>query len=241
MSSGQREELHIGHWMGAREGQSGARRKPVAAKSAAGRGTRAAAQATSACREEAPGIFSIQLYDACQCASILWQVRRAKSWSPARVAGEDGGSEGVVRPAARSALILAEEKKESIYFDFEDKVRTIIAPLITKVWGVRFGGCDGTQLIRYKTGGRYMPHKDSTEEPSEVVFASRYFTVLCYLNSNFEGGRTSFPGLSYSATPEEGRTLIFPSHYLHSAIPITRGEKFVLLTWLSGPIPIRWI
>ena len=195
----------------------------------------------SGCKEEAPGIFTAQLYSARECAATIRQAIRTKSWLAARVSVEDGDARGLVRPEVRSALILDNEEGNPLYLEFEGKVRTVVVPLIRKLWGASLYGCDGTQLIRYKSGGQYAPHKDSSEDPSEVTFASRYFTVLCYLNNNFEGGRTSFPGLDFVATPESGKALVFPSHYLHSAVPVSAGEKFVLLTWLCGPIPVRWI
>jgi len=207
----------------------------------AGHGHGAISPVSLACEQEAGGIFSTQLYDVAECAAILREVKSARSWHSARVSLADGDSNGVVVPTARSALILNSKRRQRLYFDFEDRVRTIVVPLIVRRWGVKLCGCDGTQLIRYKAGGLYVPHKDSSEDPSEVAFASRYFTVLCYLNSNFEGGRTSFPGLNYTATPAPGRTLVFPSQYVHSAVPVSQGEKFVLLTWLCGPIPLRWI
>jgi predicted 2-oxoglutarate/Fe(II)-dependent dioxygenase YbiX len=97
--------------------------------------------------------------------------------------------------------------------------------------------CQGTQLVRYKPGGHYVPHTDAGADE----FANRYFTVLCYLNQDFEGGKTSFPSLNYAATPRAGKALIFPATYLHCAEPVVRGEKLILLSWVCGPVPIRWV
>lgn len=191
--------------------------------------------------QEAPGIFSLQLFQPGRCHAILREVKRARSWHAARVSLEDGNPDGVILLTTRSALILGSRAKPWFFADFEQKVRSLVSPLLLKLWGVDLTSCDGTQLIRYKPGGLYAPHKDSSEEPSEVSFASRYFTVLCYLNSSFEGGQTDFPGLDYTATPEAGKVIVFPSNYTHSAIPISDGEKFVLITWLCGPVSIRWI
>ena len=201
--------------------------------------TRAVSAAPLGCKQEAPGIFSLQLCDPARCDAIVREVKRAKSWHAARVSLEDGNPDGVVLPATRSALILGENRP--LFYDFEHNVRSHVSPLVRKHWGVHLTCCDGTQLIRYKPGGLYAPHRDSSEEPGEVSFASRYFTVLCYLNSNFEGGKTDFPGLGYTATPHTGRAIVFPSHYMHSAVPVLDGEKLILLTWLCGPVPIRWI
>jgi hypothetical protein len=210
-------------------------------KRAAVRGRCSTSAAPLGCKQEAHGIFSIQLYDPSRCDAILREVKRAKSWHAARVSLEDGNPDGVVLPATRSAFILGSNKKRPLFCDFEGEVRWHVSPLVLRLWGVNLTGCDGTQLIRYKAGGLYAPHRDSSEEPTEISFASRYFTVLCYLNSNFEGGKTDFPGLGYTTTPQVGKAIVFPSNYMHSAVPVSDGEKFVLLTWLCGPVPIRWI
>jgi len=205
------------------------------------RGRATAASARIVCKQEAPGIFTTELYQPSQCVSIIRQVSKARAWHDARVSLELGDSDGMVLPSARSALILDADEGRELFYEFEQKVRATIAPLIHQLWDVELRACDGTQLIRYKSGGMYTPHKDSSEEPDELAFASRYFTVLCYLNSDFDGGRTHFPGLDYTATPEPGKALVFPSQYVHSAVPVSGGEKFVLLTWLVGPVPVRWI
>jgi predicted 2-oxoglutarate/Fe(II)-dependent dioxygenase YbiX len=194
-----------------------------------------------AIREAAPGIFSIKLMDTDYCAAAVQGLRNIDSWNAARVSAPQRDSKSAVRQQFRSASILGAKGRNQLYFDFERKVRTIIQPLILKFWEFEVYGCDGTQLVRYRTGDRYVPHKDSCEDPSDRACSSRYFTVLCYLNDDFEGGRTSFPGLEYTAVPAPGRALIFPSNYLHAAMPVVAGEKFVIVTWLYGPALVRWI
>jgi predicted 2-oxoglutarate/Fe(II)-dependent dioxygenase YbiX len=190
--------------------------------------------------EEAFGVFSIQLYSPAQCASMVRQLRNVKSWRNGRVSAADGNPRAVVVPRTRSALVLGSEKA-SLCRNYEHKIQDMVQALITRIWEVNLVECTGTQLIRYDPGGFYVPHQDSTENPGDPACATRYFSVLCYLNEDFEGGRTCFPGLGYSATPRSGTALIFPAYYLHAAEPIIKGRKFVLLSWLCGPLPIRWI
>jgi predicted 2-oxoglutarate/Fe(II)-dependent dioxygenase YbiX len=190
--------------------------------------------------EEAFGIFSTQLYSPVRCASIMRQLKDVQSWRRGRVSAADGNPKAVVAPHTRSALVLGSEKAH-LYQDYERKMRDVIQMLILRLWGVRLVECSGTQLIRYDPGDFYVPHQDSTENPGDVACATRYFSVLCYLNDDFDGGRTCFPGLGYAAAPQAGKALIFPAYYLHAAEPITTGQKFVLLSWLCGPLPIRWI
>lgn len=187
---------------------------------------------------EAHGVFAAQLYEPSHCLSAVRRADSCNCWNAASVSERsDGESREIVLPQTRAAFILEYSQALELYERFEDKVRSMVCPLIKQLWGVDLPHCEGTQLVRYKAGGHYSCHQDSDDEE----FASRYFTVLCYLNDAFHGGGTHFPSLSYTAAPATGKVLIFPSHYSHTALPITQGEKFIFLTWISGPIPIRWI
>jgi len=90
--------------------------------------------------------------------------------------------------------------------------------------------------VRYEPGNYYAAHTDTG-----MNLLDRYFTVLCYLNDDFEGGQTSFPTLLYSAAPRRGKAVVFPSTYVHRADPVTRGEKYVIVSWMMGAPPSRWL
>lgn len=190
------------------------------------------------CEAQARGIFATHLFSPEQCARIVRRALKVDDWDAATVSvrDDDGSSDGLL-PEIRTALICDRAQTGDLYDEFEERVRCTIRPLIQRIWGIELLRCDGTQLIRYKAGAHYAPHKDSDESE----YASRYFTVLCYLNEDFQGGDTNFPSLRHTVRPASGKTVIFPSEYLHAAEPVTQGEKFVFLTWMSGPVPIRWI
>lgn len=188
--------------------------------------------------EIAEGILALPLYDAKTCRSILESVRRSDDWVSAtvRLQSDDGRFNSAPQSDVRAATILAEHHVTRMLPDFEDKMATMIKPLIKQFWGVDLQEHSGTQLVRYLPGGRYLAHVDAGQDMED-----RYFSVVCYLNSDFEGGSTWFPNLSYRAIPQCGKTILFPSKYLHSAEPVLQGEKYVLVTWVLGPVPIKWI
>lgn len=51
---------------------------------------------------------------------------------------------------------------------------------------------------------------------------------MIYLNDDFEGGETTFPGLWIA--PKQGTALIFMHHLYHSGREVTKGIKYVLIT-----------
>ncbi len=84
----------------------------------------------------------------------------------------------------------------------------IIKPLIKRIFGVSLSKHVDTQILRYPPGGHYIPHQDVGSD-----LLDRYFTVVCYLNDDFEGGRTWFPSLNYSVVPQAGKAVFFPASF----------------------------
>jgi predicted 2-oxoglutarate/Fe(II)-dependent dioxygenase YbiX len=183
-------------------------------------------------------VISVSLFEPSDCQDIVERVRQLDDWEAAQVRGtkSDGRSESFIQPEVRSTRILVSDRANDLYARFEAAITAIVEPLIKEVWKIDLAENSGTQILRYGPDDHYVPHQDSGPG-----FESRYLSVVCYLNDDFVGGETSFPGIEYTAKPETGKAIIFPSHYLHGSVPIVRGEKFVIVSWLRGPVPIKWI
>lgn len=188
--------------------------------------------------EEAYGVFALTLYDGAACSSIVKRLRRTGGWLGAEVRerSEAAGYRSTSRPDVRLANVLATGRAPDVVKDFHARMNRTVKPLIEHVWGVRLTEHSGTQIIRYGPGGHYEAHADAGQD-----YQYRYFTVLCYLNDDYEGGGTSFPSLNHATTPRRGKAIVFPSLYFHRAEPVIRGEKYVLLSWVDGPSRIEWI
>jgi hypothetical protein len=188
--------------------------------------------------EESRSVFSVPLYDAKSCRAIVECVKRLDDWSTAQVRFEVGPAEFVTseRPDTRLARILTSVHTRELYDRFDEKMDEIIKPLIKTIFGVCLHEHSGTQILHYPPGGHYVPHQDAV---SDMLY--RYFTVVCYLNDDFEGGHTWFPSLNYSAVPQVGKAILFPSRFYHCAQPVIKGEKLVIISWVNGPLPLKWI
>jgi len=189
-------------------------------------------------REESPGVISSQLYDLAECRAIVEAIKDLPQWTAALVrdARDAVNYEVLKRPDVRSARTLVSPESSDVYREFEARMDSTLRPLIKEHWKIDLTGHSGTHLLRYGPADHYVPHQDTG--PS---FEHRYFSVVCYLNDDFAGGHTSFPGLDFVATPETGKAIVFPSNYLHCSEPVISGEKFVLVSWINGPTPIKWI
>jgi hypothetical protein len=189
-------------------------------------------------REEAEGVIAVPLCEVSTCQSILAYVRGLDDWQSAtvRVQSIEGVYDSVGQTEVRAASILSPPHLSEIFPEFDERMEATIKPLIKQFWGVDLTEHTGTQLVRYIPGGRYLAHKDAGMD-----FEDRYFTVVCYLNDEFEGGTTWFPHLGYRSIPQSGKTILFPANYLHSAEAVLKGEKYVVVSWVLGPVPIKWI
>lgn len=189
-------------------------------------------------REESPGVISVQLYAAADCEQIVAELKALDGWIAAQVRNAKGAGdyEVLTRPDVRSSSTLMTDEAEKFYRQFDAHMDAILKPLVKQHWGIDLTNHSGTHLVRYGPADHYVPHLDTG-----LGFEDRYLSVVCYLNDDFAGGQTSFPGLDYAATPKAGKAIVFPSNYLHCSEPVTSGEKFALVSWVNGPVPVEWI
>jgi hypothetical protein len=186
--------------------------------------------------EEVRGVLSLPLYDAETCRALVEQVNAAGAWRRAEVSLLDEGGYRSVVMEERSASVFAPSAESEAARLFDAKMNGVVKPLVKRVWGVEMAAHSAMHLVRYLPGDYYHTHTDVTlEDPY------RYFSVVCYLNNDFEGGHTAFPDLGHAVAPRCGKTVVFPSTYLHRAEPVTRGKKYVIVSWLTGRPPVRWI
>jgi len=105
------------------------------------------------------------------------------------------------------------------------------------------------QCLYYDPGQEYQAHYDtfdeSTERGKKVVFekGQRKYTILAYLNDDFEGGGTYFPNLDLLVHPKKGRIVIFdnldekgkplPASF-HAGLPVTTGRKYAVNIWVRN-------
>jgi predicted 2-oxoglutarate/Fe(II)-dependent dioxygenase YbiX len=95
---------------------------------------------------------------------------------------------------------------------------------------------EGLNLLRYRESNKYDYHSDGAWS------IYRTSSALVYLNpSEYEGGATHFKHFDISVKPEKPAIVLFPSNhtYLHAAMPVTEGEKYVLVTWMND-LPVGW-
>ncbi len=192
-------------------------------------------QRTVRFNREAEGVVALPLFGARACRAMVEAAKKhVTDWEIAKVGKRlpDGETRSVVDPDFRTASVLFPEHLPAICPRFDERMNERLKPLVAHLWGHKLTEHDGTQLVRYRAGGHYRAHSDVGRRTR-----NRYYTLLCYLNDDFEGGNTRFPALQYSVTPSSGKAILFPAYYQHCGEPVTSGEKYILVSWIIGPIP----
>ena len=105
-----------------------------------------------------------------------------------------------------------------------EKIRPYVIP--------RFGNSTAIGLnelfrfYKYEPGQRFKKHIDGSYIRNETE--ASYFTLMIYLNDDFEGGETTFD--SHTIVPKRGQALVFEHTRRHAGEPILSGVKYVLRT-----------
>jgi predicted 2-oxoglutarate/Fe(II)-dependent dioxygenase YbiX len=126
-----------------------------------------------------------------------------------------------------------------------------LRPVLERHFQLELPTCDAPEFLRYQQGDFFEAHQDGLR-PDEVSGSgkNRRVTVICFLNSSspeaaidtYSGGELILYGLlqdpraaklGIPVSGEAGLLIAFPSHTFHEVKPVTRGERFTLVSWYS--------
>ena len=140
------------------------------------------------------------------------------------------------------AMLYDKKKSQDHLIRDPAMVRTVsetlnrrIAPEVMKAFTFKGPyGFDGHIVLGYDAARKdfFGPHRDNMSPRTR----HRRFAISLNLNDDFEGGQLRFPeygsGL-YSL--DAGMACVFSCTLLHEAMPVTRGQRFVLTTFMCDP------
>jgi hypothetical protein len=95
---------------------------------------------------------------------------------------------------------------------------------------------DTAQLVRWHEGIELPPHADNIEPDGRPnISPHRSFSSLVYLNDDFEGGETYFPGHRIRFAPEAGGLVLFGAgpEYIHGVTRVRRGLRYTYAGWFT--------
>ena len=127
---------------------------------------------------------------------------------------------------------------EDLFLLYKNVIENVINPF----YNIKIHDSEIPQLLCYNVGGHYNSHIDSEalwKTPTGELIWRKVFdrdlSTIIFLNDNFEGGELVFPELDITIKPKKGTLICFPSgrNYLHQVKPVTSGERYSLVNWLT--------
>lgn len=117
---------------------------------------------------------------------------------------------------------------------FGNLIQARVLPELDKCFAFRASGFEAFKLSRYDAGdgGYHRPHRDNVSRDVQ----RRRFAMSINLNSgDYEGGQLRFPEYGPELyLPPRGGAVVFSCSMLHEALPVTRGSRYVFLTFFDS-------
>lgn len=79
-------------------------------------------------------------------------------------------------------------------------------------------------VSKYLVGGFASLHSDEGYTEDNGIY-----TVIMYLNGDYDGGEVVFTDYDVEVKPVAGDVLIFPSYYMHYSKPVKAGVKYMCI------------
>lgn len=106
-----------------------------------------------------------------------------------------------------------------------------VLPELQQAFAYEARGFEGFKIGCYDedTRGFFAAHRDNLSPAT----AHRRFALTLNLNDDYDGGELRFPEFGRMRyRPAAGEALVFSGSHLHEVLPVTRGRRFVLLSFL---------
>jgi predicted 2-oxoglutarate/Fe(II)-dependent dioxygenase YbiX len=113
-----------------------------------------------------------------------------------------------------------------------------VMPELAKAFAYRATRFEGFKIGCYPEDrqGFFAAHRDNLSAST----AHRRFALSLNLNDGYEGGELRFPEYGPALyRPARGEALVFSGSHLHEVLPVTRGERYVLVSFLYGEEAVR--
>lgn len=95
---------------------------------------------------------------------------------------------------------------------------------------------DTAQLVKWTEGQELTPHADNIEPDGKPnTTPKRAFSSVLYLNDDYEGGETYFPGHNVRFKPKAGTMVLFGSGagYVHGVTKVKKGVRYMYAGWFT--------
>jgi hypothetical protein len=152
---------------------------------------------------------------------------------------KDHDETGVEHEQARKTELVDSLKRRSDHIVVEgplmreltQRLGRRLIPSIKKAFGFQATRFEGFKIGRYDSDvrGFFHRHRDNLSPKT----AHRKFALTLNLNDGYEGGHLEFPEYGpHRYRPGKGSAIIFSASLMHEAIEVSKGQRFVLISFL---------
>jgi PKHD-type hydroxylase len=119
------------------------------------------------------------------------------------------------------------------YLWIYQRLRRVVAEANQKAYHFRLDDFMTVTVLEYNPKGFFDWHLDL----GTGIFAARKLSLVTFLTppEEYEGGDLRFMDGGPPLRLPPGATVIFPSYLMHKVEPVTRGNRFTLVSWVHGP------
>jgi predicted 2-oxoglutarate/Fe(II)-dependent dioxygenase YbiX len=184
------------------------------------------------CRLPAPLLSIPHVFDAGLCAALIDHFEAGATFDSGMTAAANDGvacERLDYKKKRRTDCLLT--PADSVHAQVLEALYARCAPEIKRAFQCDVEYNDRILVARYdETGGYFKRHRDNMNE----AVAFRQFAVSVNLNTGaYDDGQLIFPEFNdHRYAPEAGGGIVFSTSLLHEALPVTRGRRYVLLTFL---------
>jgi SM-20-related protein len=181
----------------------------------------------------------VDFFDAAACRELRAELRQVGG-GPATLLGRSAATavDPLVRRATRAAIPAG--TRERVTRLLMERKRAI-----EQHFGLQLGECEEPQFLRYETGDFFVAHQDGN---TPLVFDQSRFrkiSVVIFLSAQSEEpspgtysggsfvlhGPYTGPALRVPIAPAPGTLVAFRAETTHEVAPVTRGERFTIVSW----------
>lgn len=182
----------------------------------------------------APVLIVPKVLDRADCDALIarWRHQNEEGTVTTRVDGKDTSRIDPGMKQRRDHQVLDPELDSWL----SKMVGRRIAPELAKAFYFQRFRFDRFVITCYDAarGDYFRPHRDNTTPSTQA----RMFALTLNLNTeDYEGGGLRFPEYGPEAyRPKSGDAILFSCSLIHEALPVTKGSRFTLLSFLRDPV-----
>jgi predicted 2-oxoglutarate/Fe(II)-dependent dioxygenase YbiX len=180
----------------------------------------------------APVLLVSNLFDRALCARLIETFDNGPQTTGAMASVDlEGRTVNRIDEAKKHRRDVELDPAGALHAHVLDLLDRRLLPEIRRAFHVEIAHIDRVLIARYdETGGYFRRHRDNTAPH----VAYRQFALSVNLNAEaYDGGELMFPEYSsHRYSPPSGGGVVFSGSLLHEALPIRRGQRYVLLTFL---------